>query len=119
MSDYVTYEPWLQQGVSLATDSLRDTATVVLGIAMPGATIEIWDKTINVLIGTGHAGTDGTFAINVSPPLVYNHKIVAIANGVPSEEYVVGSAVTISGPSTSVSSVERSSSMKSSMSLSC
>ena len=87
---------------TIAAGGLRAGATAVLGTAVPGATVEIWDATDSRLIGMGAAGANATFAVNISPPLVYAHTIVAIANGLPSVPHVVGRVVTIQGPATSV-----------------
>ncbi|MCS7283265.1 MAG: carboxypeptidase regulatory-like domain-containing protein [Anaerolineae bacterium] len=87
---------------TIAAGGLRAGARAVLGTAMPGARVEIWDVTDNRLIGVGTADADGRFAISVNPPLIYGHTIVAIANGLPSVGHVVQRAVTINGPATSV-----------------
>jgi len=87
---------------TIAGGGVRAGATAVMGTAVPGVTVEIWDVTENALIGTGVAGADARFAINVSPPLIYGHTIVAIANGLPSIGHIVQRAVTINGPTTSV-----------------
>lgn len=87
---------------TIAAGKLRAGARAVLGTALPGARVEIWDVTDNRLIGVGTADADGRFAISVSPPLIYGHTIVAIANGLPSVGHVVQRAVTINRPATSV-----------------
>jgi hypothetical protein len=86
---------------TIAAGGVRAGATSVMGMAVPGATVEIWDVTANALIGTGTAGNDARFAISV-PALIYGHTIVAIANGLPSVGHVVERAVTLNGPTVSV-----------------
>jgi RHS repeat-associated protein len=99
VSDDVLFEPWLEQVVSLATESLREGETTVVGeTTLSGATVDIRDLTADVLLGTGTAGTGGSFSIVVSPPLIYGHTIVAVADGLQSLAYQVGRAVTIDAP---------------------
>jgi len=101
----IIYINYAATGVAttIAAGDLRAGATAVLGTAVPNATIEIWDVTENQLIGTGTASADARFAITVDPPLVYGHTIVAIADGLASIGHVVQAAVTINGPSVTVS----------------
>ncbi|GAA1623864.1 invasin domain 3-containing protein [Leucobacter chromiireducens] len=52
--------------------------TSVTGVADPGNTVSLWDEA-GTLLGTGVAGEDGSFTIELSPVMGHDTRIVAIA----------------------------------------
>jgi hypothetical protein len=66
--------------ITINEEFLCDAATVVTGW---GATqyapqVQIWDWTTRTIVGTGTIQANGSFRINVWPPLVQGHRIRAI-----------------------------------------
>ncbi len=95
--------------VTVAIDAgLREGNLAVIGRALPGVQVEIWDITpepdVRLDNGDCYADSNPTnarFTCAVTPPLIYNHAIIAVANGYSSALRWVGRALTINGPATS------------------